>query len=522
MKTIKKDVIIVGTGLAGLYAALHIDSSLEIGILSKDSFEKCNSNLAQGGVATCMSKEDSFIDHIKDTMTAGSHHNSKEAVTLLVTQAPSEIRNLIQFGVEFDKDENGNLLLTLEGGHSKRRILHANGDGTGQVIMDTLRKQVVVKKNIEILERTMALKILKMEDQAVGMIVLSKGELLYMETQSIIIATGGIGALYEKTTNYSMSIGDGLVLAKEAGCDLVDPCFVQFHPTGFFDEEKDSTYLVSEAVRGEGGILLNGEKKPFMHLLDERADLAPRDIVARGIFEQMKKDNAEHVWLDIRYRGKEFLSKRFPNIYHHLQEKGIQMEEDLIPVVPVAHYYVGGIKTDIEARTNQRGIYACGEVSATGVHGANRLASNSLLECLVFGKRAAVDINAKSKNYDNKNLLALSNNKMLQKIVGEFELKHPSHFIEQKQKENLHTMQKQIRRIMTNYAGIVRENTKLQDGLKKIQDLQLELEDDRLADRDYFDTLIMSKVAEIVIQDAISQESIGCHYKIKNQCEVQV
>ena len=319
-----------------------------------------------------------------------------------------------------------------------------------------------------------------------------------------------------------MSTRDGLVLAKEAGCTLVDPCFVQFHPTGFFDEEKNNTYLISEAVRGEGGILLNGEKKPFMHLLDERADLAPRDIVARGIFEQMNKENAEHVWLDIRNRGKEFLSKRFPNIYHHLQEKDLQMEEDLIPVVPVAHYYVGGIKTDIEARTNQAGIYACGEVSATGVHGANRLASNSLLECLVFGKRAAIDINTSSKNRDNKNSLAPSKNKGLLKIVSDFENKHPSHLLDQKQKENLYALQKQIRRIMTNYAGIVRDNKKLQEGLRIIQELQVELKDYQVADKEYFDTLAMSKVAEIVIRDAILQESIGCHYKIINQCEVQV
>lgn len=526
MKIIKKDVIIVGSGLAGIYAALHIDSKLQVGLLSKGDYEQCNSNLAQGGVATCMSREDSFVDHIKDTMIAGAQHNDKEAVTLLVTQAPSEIKNLMQYGVEFDRDQDGSLLLTLEGGHSKRRILHADGDGTGRVIMDTLRKEISLRTNIEIHDKTMAIKIIKQKEKVQGIIALFRGELIFYQTKYIIIASGGIGALYDRTTNYSTSTGDGLILGHEAGCHLVDPCFVQFHPTGFYEEDAESIHLISEAVRGEGGCLLNKELKGFMQEIDHRADLAPRDIVARGIFEQMKQDDSDHVWLDIRFRGKEFLQRRFPNIYGHLREKELKMEEDLIPVVPVAHYYVGGIKTDIDARTTQLGIYACGEVSATGVHGANRLASNSLLECLVFGKRAAKDINSLCKDTVQEEgkieEFIEEDQQGFQELLIDYERELQGTFLYPKQKEELRLLQKEIRRMMTRYAGIIRANDELTVGLKLVQGMYSIIHGYKAIDQDYFETLHMVKVAEIVIQDAMVKESLGCHYKQEKYCEVHV
>lgn len=517
MKTIKKDVLIIGSGLSGLYTSLHLDTKLEVGIVSKDSLTQSNSALAQGGIASCINKEDSFSNHVNDTMIAGSNVNNIDAVSLLVSEAPKEIHKLIEMGVEFDKDENGLVLTTLEGGHSHKRVLHANGDATGKVIMETVVYQTLQKANIEVFEKTMAITICKnKQEEVVGVVVLNNQEFVFIQTRTVVIASGGVGALYRNTTNQKFSTGDGIALAKEIGCDLVDMCFIQFHPTAFYDPELSNRFLITEALRGEGAILKNMNNNRFMLDYDQRGDLAPRDVVSRGIYDQLKKNDSEHVWLDITHKDQEFLLNRFPTIYEFLKSKSIYMEKDFIPVAPVAHYFVGGISANLDGRTSVDGVYACGEVSSTGVHGANRLASNSLLECVVFGKRTAIDINKREfprieisdKEVDELINMNLTSNLAFVKnyICSNEELDVCDYY---KYKED-------IQKIMTQYVGIVRKDHELNIGFEEIESIESLLYKHGKVCSMYFEVLNMCVVAKAIIVDALNKSSLGCHYKIEN------
>jgi L-aspartate oxidase len=447
----------------------------------------------------------------------------------LVSQAPKEIHKLIELGVEFDTDENGMVLTTLEGGHSHRRILHANGDATGKVIMETVVCQALQKQNIQIFEKTMAISIKKDDDSnVIGVVVLNETEFIFIETSIVVIASGGVGALYKNTTNQVFSTGDGIALAKEVGCELVDMCYIQFHPTAFYDKHIEKRFLISEAVRGEGAILRNDQDEPFMKKFDPRGDLAPRDIVSRGIHKEMTRTKTSHVWLDITMKSKDYLEHRFPTIYKFLSEHNISMEKDHIPVAPVAHYFVGGISADLNGRTNIKGIYACGEVSSTGVHGANRLASNSLLECVVFGKRVAIDINKNHRsNKKHRSTKENSNNekcedkgglseikalvdkydKLAQMICNSEELKLCSY----------NRYKSSIQQIMSEDVAIIRKESELQIALDSIQKIYVELTKHKKVCTMYYEVMNMCVVSMEIIKDGLAKDSLGCHYKINKK-----
>jgi len=512
MKIIQKDILIIGSGLSGIYTSLHLHENLSIAIVTKDRLVTSNSALAQGGIASCFNEEDSFRDHISDTLLAGSNMNKLDAVSMLVKEAPAEIYQLIEMGVEFDKDEEGMILTTLEGGHSHRRVLHANGDATGQVIMDTVISQVLCKKNVEIFEKTMAIEIIKDDaGKVIGVMLMNEDEYVYVETELVVIATGGVGALFKHTTNQEFSTGDGIALAHYIGCEIVDMCFIQFHPTAYYGESTDKRFLITEALRGEGAVLRNNQGKPFMHNYDHRGDLAPRDSVSKSIFEEMSREKSEHVWLDITHKDKKTLEKRFPTIYKFLSERGIHMETDYIPVAPVAHYFVGGILADLNGETTISGVYACGEVSSTGVHGANRLASNSLLECVVFGHRVANHINKKKIK---KQAVDSVNQQAARAKLDYYERKQNGLCGYDKQTECLkNEYKREIQRIMSTYVGIVRQDEELTLAYKFIDDLQKKLCEDEFVCTMKYEINNMCVVAKEIIQDAINKPSIGCHYK---------
>lgn len=390
----RADVIIIGAGLAGLYTALNIDNELDIMIISKGEIEDTSSILAQGGIASCLNIEEDFNLYMNDTLLAGRKVNNREALETMITESKENIDKLIEFGVSFDRNKNNELMTTLEGGHSVRRVLHAGGDSTGRVIMSTLRDKIDKKSNTSILYNSMVTDINK-GDNRFAVELINDTEIIKVETSSIIIATGGIGGLYKNSTNPKLATGDGIALGYSLGCQLDNLEYIQFHPTAFYMGNNEERFLISEAVRGEGGYLRNNKGKRFMKDIHPQGELAPRDIVARSIFRELQKSKESHVFLDITHRDNKYVVDRFPTIYEKCLYYGIDMSEDYIPVVPSEHYFIGGIKTDLIGRTNIKGVYACGECTNTGVHGANRLASNSLLECIVFGNRIAKDINKK-------------------------------------------------------------------------------------------------------------------------------
>ncbi len=506
MNQIQTDVLIIGAGLAGLYTALHLDSDLSVTVISKDEHTVSNSSLAQGGIAGKMSPSDTFESHILDTLKAGSFVNDKGAVQVLVESAPDEIHSLINMGVDFDKDEHGGLLATLEGGHSQHRILHAHGDATGKAIMDTVLKELNTRSNITVFDNTMVTSLLKDGDSILGAAMLKDGEALIVYAKKTVLASGGIGGLYTNTTNQKFSTGDGIALSSAAGIDTNHLCYIQFHPTAFYDPASDKRFLISEAVRGEGALLLDKDKKRFMPKFHELAELAPRDIVSQCMFKVMQKQKINHLYLDCTHMEKKFLTNRFPTIYQHLASKGVHMEKDLIPVTPVAHYFVGGVKVDLIGRTNLQNIYACGEVANTGVHGANRLASNSLLECIVFGKRIAVDIN--SQHIKDLPFREIANSD----VTSYSHLQACSPEVENKFKE----MKKQIRIIMTDYVGIIRTDARLKEAIRLLEGLMEEFSEITCRTFNYFETRNMLTAALLIAKDALKSESIGCHYKTKD------
>lgn len=387
----KYDVLIVGAGLSGLYAAYNLDSRINALVVSKRDLRLCNSNLAQGGVAAVLDTvNDSFELHIEDTMIAGGRENRPEAVEVLVKEGPDDVRKMIELGAEFDK-ENGHIHATLEGGHCRRRIVH-HRDTTGEELMRTIIKTVKELPNIDISEQT-SLAFLDEANNGYYATLLHEGKLITVAASFVIIATGGIGRVYKYTTNSSIATGDGISLAYGLGAKIENLHYIQFHPTGFAGDNCRERFLISEAVRGEGAYLVNCRHERFMHRYDERLELAPRDVVSRGIILESRRTGSDKFYLDITHRSPEFVRDRFPMIYERCKQEGVDITTDPIPVFPTHHYLMGGINVDLNSRTRINRLYAVGECSHTGVHGKNRLASNSLLEALVFGRRAAEDIN---------------------------------------------------------------------------------------------------------------------------------
>lgn len=395
------DVIIVGSGAAGLYAAINLPSDSRILLLSKKELSLCNSSLAQGGIAGVYNPDDDDNTqfHQNDTMIAGGFKNNIENVGILVNEAGSDIKKIIELGVDFDKSPDGTYDRTLEGGHSRRRIFH-HADSTGAEIASKLLENVKNLENVTILENAMLCQT-KKTSTGYSVNVLKDDEYTSYNCHFMIFATGGIGRVYEYTTNSAIATGDGISFAYEMGADIKNLSFVQFHPTAFNDRKTRECFLISESVRGEGAYLLNCNGERFMHNYDERLELAPRDVVSRSIMLESQKTNSTDFYLDISYKDDDYIINRFPMIYQKLIEQGIDMTKDKIPVFPCQHYLMGGINVSSDAETSLENLYACGECSHTGVHGINRLASNSLLEALVFSRRASQNITEKIKNMNS-------------------------------------------------------------------------------------------------------------------------
>jgi L-aspartate oxidase len=389
------DVVVIGSGIAGLTAALEARVLGTVLVVTKDVVASGSTQWAQGGIAAALGPGDSPEDHLQDTLVAGAGLSDPVAVRALVTEGPDAVRDLIEVGARFDSDAAGDLSLTREGGHHRNRIAHAGGDATGAEIERALVAAVKRAPDIRLMEHALVLDLLTASDGAVCGVtvhVMGEGQLDgvgAIRSRAVILASGGLGQLYAATTNPSVSTGDGMALALRAGAKVRDLEFVQFHPTVLWlgKSAKGQQPLVSEAVRGEGAFLVDHEGKRFMQGQHELADLAPRDIVAKAIMRQMLASGKDHVFLDARHFGDEKWRVRFPTILASCRSHGIDPVRELIPVAPACHYSSGGVWTDLQGQTSVPGLYACGEVACTGVHGANRLASNSLLEGLVFARR---------------------------------------------------------------------------------------------------------------------------------------
>ena len=398
----KYDVIIVGSGVSGLYGALNLNKNLRTLMLSKKELTLCNSALAQGGVAAVMDKKDDNYDlHIKDTLIAGGYKNDLENVKILVEQGPTDVKNLLKYGVEFDRKADGSIDLTLEGGHCRHRIAH-HKDSTGFEIVKSLIESVKKLENVDILENSHLVAIEK-EGDDFYLAVYHGNNYSYYTSKAVIFATGGIGRIYDFTTNSAIATGDGIQFAYNLGAEIKNLSYIQFHPTAFADKKNRECFLVSEAVRGEGAYLLNGNKERFMHKYEpERKELAPRDVVSKCMMAEQKAIGSDEFFLDISYKDPEFVKNRFPMIYSRVLEKGYDMTKEPIPIYPCQHYLMGGIAVNGQGETTVKGLYAAGECAHTGVHGINRLASNSLLEALVFSRLIAEKINETTAPFEGE------------------------------------------------------------------------------------------------------------------------
>ncbi|HPJ78064.1 MAG TPA: L-aspartate oxidase [Prolixibacteraceae bacterium] len=390
MRQLEFDTIVIGSGLAGLAAAWHASRFGRVAIVTKSELDTSNSWFAQGGIAAVTDAGDMPALHLADTLVAGRGLCDYDAVEVLVTEGRDRVRELVGMGMPFDRDDKGEILLGLEGGHSRRRILHAGGDATGRELTRFLLRKVVEKKNIFPFEFTAAVRLLGSEGCVYGVQALDfyTGENLVFKARAVILASGGLSRIYSRSTNPHTATGDGIALAWDAGAAIADLEFIQFHPSALFLPGKEA-FLVSEAVRGEGAWLLDTRGERFMVGIHPLAELAPRDVVAHAIFNRMLRNGDDHVYLSLSHLDPAKIHHRFATISKTLADYGIDMARELIPVAPAAHYMVGGVRCDLHGETNVRGLFVCGEAASTGVMGANRLASNSLLECLVFGKRAS-------------------------------------------------------------------------------------------------------------------------------------
>ena len=380
----KTDVLIVGCGVAGLYAALSLPKEKQITVITKSDAESSDSYLAQGGICV-LRNDDDYDAFFKDTLKAGHYENNCESVDIMIRSSQETIRDLIGYGVDFTK-KNGELCYTREGAHSSHRILY-HKDITGEEITKKLLARTRERENITIMEYTTMLDLLERDGECIGIAAKdAEGKIFPIIADAVLLACGGIGGLYDHSTNFPHLTGDGLAVCLKHGVELLHTDYIQIHPTTLYQADPGRHFLISESVRGEGAHLLDKNGERFVN------ELLPRDLLSQAIFAQMEKDGTDFVWEDMRPLGEETIMKHFPNIFHRCVEEGFDPRKEPIPVVPAQHYFMGGIKVDLGSRTSMKGLYACGETSCNGVHGKNRLASNSLLESLVFARRAADDI----------------------------------------------------------------------------------------------------------------------------------
>lgn len=497
VKVIDKDVVIIGSGIAGVYTALEIPENYQVGIITKETLDISNSVLAQGGIAVSLDeKNDSPALHFKDTLFAGAGLCDQKSVWVLVEEAADNIKKLCKLGVNFDKSGH-ELSLTREGAHSVNRIIHS-GDTTGKEVCDTLISVAQKKENIAIYERFFAVDLVVESGKCCGVIVYDELEnnIKVFRANAVVVATGGFGQIYSHTTNPEVATGDGVGMCLRAGSEAMDMEFIQFHPTVLY-HPKDKSFLISEAVRGEGAQLKNDNNERFMHKYDALGELAPRDVVSRAIFQEMSISGKKNLFLDITFQSREHLEERFPNIFKTCLEYGIDMSKDYIPVAPAEHYCMGGIRTDVDGQTNIDGLFACGEVACTGIHGANRLASNSLLEGLVFGRKIARKIASDEKNSQKQNISI--------KDIYTLNLDN---------EEILKHMKKEIQETMTKYVGIIRDEqglTKAAGIINQIYENYIKLDGFSLVKLEVANMLV---VAKLVIEAALERkESRGAHYR---------
>ncbi len=490
--------LVIGSGISGLNFALHAAEKGKVILVTKKKLIDANTNYAQGGIAAVLDKYDSYKNHVKDTLTAGAFHNDKKAVEFMVKNSAPAIHRLISLGVKFEKERGkDSLALTREGGHHHQRIAFV-GDYTGREIERILVERVKENKNILILEDTFALKLITKNSNRTkicfGAQVIRKNKIENIFADQTILATGGLGQIFKYTTNPPIATGDGIALGIEAKCKIKDMEFIQFHPTALA-KNISPMFLISETVRGEGAKLINAKKEHFMEHRHPLKDLAPRDIVAREIYKEQKYGP---VYLDISHRDKKFLQKRFPQIYKKLKEQGIDMAKDKIPVTPAAHYLCGGIVTDLNGKTNVKNLFAFGEVTCTGVHGANRLASNSLLEAVVFSNKIVKKLKVKN-NHSQK----------------EFPLPK---LIPQNSKETFLAgkLKKQIQSLMWDYVGINRNTQKIKnEGIPQIKKILEEIQkiEKHGTNKTIAEVKNMAVVTHIILKAAYARKkSLGCHF----------
>ncbi len=503
MERQKTDFLVIGTGIAGLYTALHLSSMGQVTVLTKEKLEDSNTQYAQGGIAAVLDSQDSLELHIQDTLEAGAGLCDRKAVEVLVKEGPERVKELIELGTNFDHIE-GELDLSREGAHSRRRILHARGDATGEEIRESLTEVVLERENIEIIEESFMMElILEKSEQlrAAGALVWCNELKKYkiFESPVIVMASGGCGQIYAHTSNPEVTTGDGVAAAYRAGADIEDMEFVQFHPTLFYNPGQPP-FLISETVRGEGGILLNSDGHRFMPEYHELAELAPRDIVSRAILREIQKGSEPCVYLDVTDLESEYIKERFPSIYGTLSQEGLDMTEEQIPVAPAAHYMMGGIKADINGCTSIENFYVCGEAACTGVHGANRLASNSLLEGLVFGYRI-YDYIKESGNYSHSG--SFTSETILPRI-GEY----GDTFLNTKQRR------RKYRKLMMEKAGIIRDEKKLKEMLSFIKQNLDDLSNIKAVNQQFWEFKNMLTVGKLIVLAALKRiESRGGHYR---------
>ncbi len=505
------DCLILGSGLAGLALALKVADRSKVLLCSKTDVSTTNSAMAQGGIAAVISKEDSFDRHIQDTLIAGAGLCSPDVVKKTVEQGPDRIQDLLNWGVKFDLGENTELALTQEGGHTARRILYV-ADHTGQVIHDQLLKAVLAHPNITVLQNHYAIDLILNRhispkevgtSRCLGAFLLKRetGEVFPVFAQSTFLATGGAGKVYLYTSNWSGATGDGIAMAYRAGARVANLEFMQFHPTCLFHPQARN-FLISEALRGEGGELVDRQGQAFMQRHHPMGSLAPRDIVARSIDGEMKRTGAECVFLDMSAKSPEFLMKRFPQIYNNCLSYGIDLTKQPIPVVPAAHYLCGGVLAGVDGVTDVPGLYALGETACTGLHGANRLASNSLLECLVMAHSASEHFYQQPKVKIPTTLPSLQRN----------HLAHPDEMIV------IAHMWEEIRRLMWNYVGIVRTNRRLERAQHRLETIQKEVSEYYSTYKfhsDIEELRNIALVAELTVKCALARhESRGIHFNL--------